>query len=82
MRETTKTFWIWRRLRYLKTFFFASVLTVKSSIRMDWATEGKVRDWKNEEPPTVGEDHVWDQLRNLKVQRSMGPDEINSWILK
>lgn len=30
------------------------------------ATEGKGRDRKNE-PPTVGEDQVQDQLRKLKV---------------
>ncbi|KFR08407.1 RNA-directed DNA polymerase from mobile element jockey, partial [Opisthocomus hoazin] len=26
-------------------------------------------------PPAVSEDQVWDLLRNLNVQKSMGPDE-------
>ncbi|KFQ02707.1 hypothetical protein N329_08423, partial [Haliaeetus albicilla] len=38
------------------------------------------RDWENEEPPTVGEDHVQDRLRNLKVHKSMGPDEMHQWV--
>ncbi|PKU33489.1 rna-directed dna polymerase from mobile element hypothetical protein [Limosa lapponica baueri] len=44
--------------------------------------EGKGRDWENEESPTVGEDQVQDHLRNLKVHKSMGPDEIHPWVLK
>ncbi|GAB0176265.1 mitochondrial enolase superfamily member 1 [Grus japonensis] len=42
--------------------------------------EGKGRDWENEEPPTVGEDQVQDHLRNLKVHKSMGPDEMHLWV--
>ncbi|KFV02207.1 hypothetical protein N340_13570, partial [Tauraco erythrolophus] len=38
--------------------FFASVFTGKSSSVMAQVTEGKGRDWENEEPPTVGEDQV------------------------
>ncbi|KFV08917.1 hypothetical protein N340_13153, partial [Tauraco erythrolophus] len=38
--------------------FFASVFTGKSSSSTAHATEGKGRDWDNEEPPTVGEDEV------------------------
>ncbi|KGL89567.1 hypothetical protein N301_01363, partial [Charadrius vociferus] len=33
-------------------------------------------------PPTVGEDQVRDRLRNLKVHKSMGPDEIHPWVLR
>ncbi|PKU38707.1 rna-directed dna polymerase from mobile element jockey-like [Limosa lapponica baueri] len=42
--------------------------------------EGKGRDWESEEPPTVAEDQVRDYLRNLKVHKSMGPDEIHLWV--
>ncbi|KFV17626.1 hypothetical protein N340_12724, partial [Tauraco erythrolophus] len=38
--------------------FFASVFTGKSSSCTAQVTEGKGRDWENEEPPTVGEDQV------------------------
>ncbi|GAB0189782.1 mitochondrial enolase superfamily member 1 [Grus japonensis] len=55
--------------------FFASVFTSKCSSHTAQVTEGKGRDWENAEPPTVGEDQVRDHLRNLKVHKSMGPDE-------
>ncbi|KFV08322.1 hypothetical protein N340_11415, partial [Tauraco erythrolophus] len=38
--------------------FFASVFTGKSSSCTAQVTEGKGRDWENEEPPSVGEDQV------------------------
>jgi len=38
-------------------------------------------DWKNEEPPTVGEDQVRNCLRNLKVPKSTGPDEMHLQVL-
>ncbi|KFW71682.1 hypothetical protein AS28_14104, partial [Pygoscelis adeliae] len=38
--------------------FFASVFIGKCSSLTAQATEGKGRDWENEEPPTVGEDQV------------------------
>ncbi|KFO11006.1 hypothetical protein N312_06302, partial [Balearica regulorum gibbericeps] len=44
-------------------------------------SEGKGRDWENEEPPTVGEDQVQEYLRNLKVHKSMGPDKIHPRVL-
>ncbi|GAB0186822.1 mitochondrial enolase superfamily member 1 [Grus japonensis] len=44
--------------------------------------EGKGRDWENEDTPTVGEDRVQDHLRNLKVHKSMGPDEMHLQVLK
>ncbi|KFV93199.1 hypothetical protein N327_06903, partial [Fulmarus glacialis] len=40
------------------------------------------RDWENEKPPTVGEDQVRDHLRNLKVHKSMEPNEIHPRVLK
>ncbi|KFQ08842.1 hypothetical protein N329_00555, partial [Haliaeetus albicilla] len=39
------------------------------------------RDWENEEPPTI-EDQVRDHLRNLKVRKSMGPEEMHLWVLR
>jgi len=38
--------------------FFASVFTGKCSSHMAQVTEGKGRDWENEELPTVAEDEV------------------------
>ncbi|GAB0207445.1 mitochondrial enolase superfamily member 1 [Grus japonensis] len=34
------------------------------------------------EPPTVGEDQVQEYLRNLKVHKSMGPDEMHPRVLR
>ncbi|KFV19892.1 RNA-directed DNA polymerase from mobile element jockey, partial [Tauraco erythrolophus] len=39
-------------------------------------------DRENVEPPTVGEDQVQDCLKNLKVDKSMGPDEVHSRVLR
>ncbi|GAB0181346.1 mitochondrial enolase superfamily member 1 [Grus japonensis] len=72
---------IWRRLRYSMTFF-ASVFTGKCSSHTTQASEGKGREWENEEPPTVGEDQIRDHLRKLKVHKSMGPDEMHLWVLR
>ncbi|KFP65019.1 hypothetical protein N322_08609, partial [Cariama cristata] len=33
-------------------------------------------------PPTVGEDQVQDHLRNLKVHKSLGPDDMHTWVLR
>ncbi|KFO13960.1 hypothetical protein N312_12690, partial [Balearica regulorum gibbericeps] len=33
-------------------------------------------------PPTVGEDQVREYLRNLKVHKPMGPDEMHLWVLR
>jgi len=52
--------------------FFASVLIGKCSSHTAQVSDGKGRDWENEEPPTI-QDH----LRNLKVQKSRGPDEVH-----
>ncbi|GAB0177891.1 mitochondrial enolase superfamily member 1 [Grus japonensis] len=37
---------------------------------------------ENAEPPTVGEDQVREYLRNLKVHKSMGPDELHPQVLR
>ncbi|GAB0187269.1 mitochondrial enolase superfamily member 1 [Grus japonensis] len=60
--------------------FFASVFTGKSLSHTAQVTEG--RDWENAEPPTVGEDQVREYLRNLKVHKSMGPDEMHRRVLR
>ncbi|KAK4807184.1 hypothetical protein QYF61_024304 [Mycteria americana] len=61
--------------------FFASVFTGKCSSHTAQVAEGKGRDWENEELPT-GEDQVRDHLRNLKVHKSMGPDEMHPRVLQ
>ncbi|GAB0204033.1 mitochondrial enolase superfamily member 1 [Grus japonensis] len=60
--------------------FFPSVFTGKSLSHTAQVTEG--RDWENAEPPTVGEDQVPEYLRNQKVHKSMGPDEMHLWVLR
>ncbi|GAB0177963.1 mitochondrial enolase superfamily member 1 [Grus japonensis] len=60
--------------------FFASVFNGKCLSHTAQVTEG--RDWENAEPPTVGEDRVREYLRNLKVHKSMGPDELHPRVLK
>ncbi|GAB0185995.1 mitochondrial enolase superfamily member 1 [Grus japonensis] len=62
--------------------FFASIFTSKGSSHTAQVTEGKGRDWENEEPPTVGDDQVREYLRNLKVHKSMGPDEMHPRVLR
>jgi len=62
--------------------FFASVFNSKCSSHTAQVAEGKGRDWKNEEPPTVAEDRVQDCLRNLKVHKSKGPDEMHLRVLR
>ncbi|KFW04322.1 hypothetical protein N326_05510, partial [Eurypyga helias] len=39
-------------------------------------------DWENEELPTVGEDKVREHLRNMKMHKSMGPDEMHLQVLR
>ena len=40
------------------------------------------RDWGSKVPRTVREDHVHDHLRNLNIQKSMGPDEMHPRVLR
>ncbi|KAK4828554.1 hypothetical protein QYF61_027523 [Mycteria americana] len=54
----------------------------KCSSHTAQVTEGKGRDWENEQPPTVGEGQVRDHLRNLKVHKSMGSNEMHLWVLR
>ncbi|PKU48079.1 rna-directed dna polymerase from mobile element jockey-like [Limosa lapponica baueri] len=57
--------------------FFTSVFNCKDSNHTTQVAKVKNRAYENEEPPTVGEDQVRDHLRNLKVHKSMGPEEIH-----
>ncbi|GAB0195894.1 mitochondrial enolase superfamily member 1 [Grus japonensis] len=66
----------------LRMELFASVFTGKCLSHAAQVTEGKGRDWENEEPPTVGKDQVQEYLRNLKVHKSMGPDEMHPRVLR
>ena len=66
----------------LVTDIFASVFNCKLSSHAAQVAEGKGRDWENEELPTVGEDQVRECLRNLKVHKSMGPDEMLPRVLR
>jgi len=61
---------------------FASVFTSKCSSHTAQVTEGKDKGWESEKPPAVAEDRVRDHLRNLKVHKSMGPDEVHLWVLR
>ncbi|GAB0185833.1 mitochondrial enolase superfamily member 1 [Grus japonensis] len=60
--------------------YFASVFTGKCLSHTAQGTEG--RDWGNAEPPTAGEDQVREYLRNLKVHKAMGPDELHPRVLR
>ncbi|GAB0183090.1 mitochondrial enolase superfamily member 1 [Grus japonensis] len=60
--------------------FFVSVFTGKCLSHTAQVTEG--RDWENAELPTVGEDRVREYLRNLKVHKSMRPDELHPRVLR
>ncbi|GAB0189153.1 mitochondrial enolase superfamily member 1 [Grus japonensis] len=62
--------------------FFASVFTGKCLSHTAQVAEDKGRDWENAEPHTVGEDQVREYLRNLKVHKSMGPDEMHLRVLR
>jgi len=62
--------------------FLASVFTSKCFSHIAQVADNKGSDWENAELPTVGEDQVQDHLRNLKVHKSMGPDEVHPQVLR
>jgi len=62
--------------------FFASVFTGKCSSHITQATDSKDKAWENEESHIVGEGQIQDHVSNLKVHKSMGPDEVRLWVLK
>ncbi|PKU46231.1 rna-directed dna polymerase from mobile element hypothetical protein [Limosa lapponica baueri] len=72
--------WTWYRGNGRgETMLFWEVVLIKAHRIL---LHGKNRGYENEEPPTVGENHIRDLLRNLKIHKSMGPDKIHPWILK
>jgi len=57
--------------------FFASIFTGSHCPHpspVDGLQDG---DQRGKAPPAVTEDQVWDPLRNLNIQKSMGPDEMH-----
>jgi len=62
--------------------FFASVFTDNISPHPSPANGLQDGDQRGKAPPTVREDHVHDHLRNLNIQKSMGPDEMHPRVLK
>jgi len=54
--------------------------TGKCSNHTAQVADGKGRGWENEEPHNVGKDQVPAYLRNLKLHKSMGPDEVHLWV--
>ncbi|PKU34102.1 rna-directed dna polymerase from mobile element jockey-like [Limosa lapponica baueri] len=62
--------------------FFTSVFTGKGPNHTAQVTEGKTSFMRMKNRPLKGEDHVRDHLRNLKVHKSMGPDEIHPRVLR
>jgi len=61
---------------------FPSVFAGKCFSHTTEVAEETRRDWENEEPHTVGEDKIQDHLRNLKVHKAMGPDEMHPRVLR
>ena len=62
--------------------FFASVFTSKGSSHTTQAAESKTKNYEKEDVPAVSENQVRDHLKNLKVHKSTGPDEIHSQVLR
>ncbi|XP_069662688.1 RAD51-associated protein 2 [Haliaeetus albicilla] len=62
--------------------FFVPVFTSKCSSHTAQVAEGKGKDWEKEEPSTVGKDQVRDRLRNVKMHKSMGPNEMHPQALR
>ena len=58
------------------------VFTVKGSSHTAQDAESKGENWEKEDLPTVSEDHVQDHLKNAKMDKSMGSDEIHPRILR
>jgi len=62
--------------RRLRSSLAASLLTAPKSVDHKIGTQG------GKAPPTVREDQVHDHLRNLNIQKSMGPDEMHPRVLR
>lgn len=56
--------------------------SLSSSLAMSPKSQAfKGRDWEKEELPTIGEDDVRDNVRNMNASKSVGSDEMN-WQMK
>ena len=90
MKETLLPWWakqdtwlqLTRRILRYSTTFLVSIFTGKCSSCAAQLTVSKGRDWENEIPLTVEKDQVQDHLRNLKVHKSVGPDEMHPQVLQ
>jgi len=63
-------------------YFFDSVFTGNLSPRSSPADGLQDGDQRGKVPPAVTEDQVCDHLRNLKIQKSMGPDKMHPRVLR
>ena len=60
--------------------FFASAFTCKGS---SYTTrESKDKNLEKKDLSAVSEDQVQDHIKNLKVHKSVGPNEIYPWVLR
>ena len=60
---------------------FASVFTDNLSSHTSRVDGPKDGTWRIKVPPTVRADEAWEHLRNLNIQKSIGPDEMHPRIL-
>jgi len=58
------------------------VFTGKGSSHASQAAESKGKKWEKKDLPAASEDQMWDHLKNLKVPKLMGPDEIHLCVLR
>ncbi|PKU46156.1 rna-directed dna polymerase from mobile element hypothetical protein [Limosa lapponica baueri] len=61
--------------------FFASVFTGNLSPHTSQVDGPQDRDWETKVRPTV-RDQLCDHLRNLNIEKSVGPDEVNPRVLR
>jgi len=57
--------------------FLASVITGKGFSHTTHIAESNSKNLEKVDLPAVSEDQVWDHLKNMKVHKSMGPNEIH-----
>ncbi|PKU47098.1 rna-directed dna polymerase from mobile element jockey-like [Limosa lapponica baueri] len=62
--------------------FFASAFTVSLSPHISRVDGLQGRDWRRKVPLSVRESQVYDHLRNLNIQKSVGPDKMHPQVLR
>lgn len=62
--------------------FFASIFTSNCSTHSPWVDGLDGENWRSYVLPTVSKDHVCNHLRNLKIPKSIGPDEMHPRVLR